>query len=99
MVTLRLGRSTAVIKEIFWLADMPPTRAVNTGALFTRPVFTGLVRTRPVDTGGKKRTRVYGPWTRFVNTARVNRSLVNSTQFQSDNMVSSSVTQKFKTVD
>jgi len=43
---------------------MPPTRAVNTGALFTRAVFTA---------------RVHGPWTRVekthpcpraVNTAR-----------------------------
>jgi len=27
-------------KKKFWLVDKPPTRAVNTGALFTRPVFT-----------------------------------------------------------
>ena len=67
MVMLRLRRNTAVIKRIFWLVDMLPTRAVNTGALFTLSVFTG---------------RVHGPWTRVektqpcsraVNTASVNR--------------------------
>jgi len=42
-VVFTLSAMLTKIKEIFSLVYIPSTRAVNTGALFTRPVFTGRV--------------------------------------------------------
>jgi len=73
MLTLCLRRNTAVIKGIFWLVDISPTRAVNMGGLFTLPVFTGRVEKKHCKTTMLflNTARVHGPWTRVGKNATV----------------------------